>query len=82
MFNRNFYPKYVYYSFPANPVSLGYRRHFKYLKEKYIKECGLETQYAIVKELDNVESAIFIAKERLLALDELVKSRFISREAA
>ena len=83
VFNQDFYSKYVYYSFLANPVaSLGYSRHFKYLKEKSIKKCDLDFQYTIVKDLDNINNAISLAKERLLALDELVKSRFISQEVA
>ena len=37
----------------------------------------MDFQYAIVKDLDNINNAISLAKQRLLALDELVKSRFI-----
>ena len=78
VFNQSFYPKYVYYSFLSNPVAnLGYSRHFKFLKETAIRECDLNSQYAIVNDLDNINYAISIAKCRLLSLEELVKSRFI-----
>ena len=78
VYNSQFLPKYVYYSLVANPiVSIGYSRHFKYLKEQSIKECSIDEQKSIIAELENNEKAISIKKELLSSLDELVKSRFI-----
>ena len=68
----------MYYSLVANPiVSLGYSRHFKYLKEQSIRDCSINEQERIITELETNEKAISIKKESLSSLDELVKSRFI-----
>ena len=78
VYNLQFLPKYVYYSLVANPiVSMGYSRHFKYLKEQSIRDCSIDEQKRIIAELENNEKAISIKKESLSSLDELVKSRFI-----
>ena len=78
VYNSQFLPKYVYYSLVANPiVSLGYSRHFKYLKEQSIRDCSINEQERIITELETNEKAISIKKESLSSLDELVKSRFI-----
>ena len=78
VYNLQFLPKYVYYSLVANPiVSIGYSRHFKYLKEQSIRDCSIDEQKRIITELENHEKAISIKKESLSSLDELVKSRFI-----
>ncbi len=78
VYNSQFLPKYVYYSLVANPiVSLGYSRHFKYLKEQSIRDCSINEQERIITELETNEKAISIKKESLYSLDELVKSRFI-----
>ena len=42
----------------------------------------LSEQKNIANELNSIITALSLAKERLLALDELVKSRFISQEVA
>lgn len=42
----------------------------------------LNEQKNIANELNSINNALSLAKERLLALDELVKSRFISQEVA
>ena len=42
-----------------------------------IEKRSPEEQKMVVNDLDNINHAISLAKERLLALDELVKSRFI-----
>ena len=47
-----------------------------------IKLLSIEEQNIAVNTLDNINNAISLAKQRLLALDELVKSRFISQEVA
>ena len=83
VYNSQFLPKYVYYSLVANPiVSLGYSRHFKYLKEQSIRDCSINEQERIITELETNEKAISIKKESLYSLDELVKSRFILQAVA
>ena len=47
-----------------------------------IEKRSPEEQKIVVNDLDNINNAISLAKERLSSLDELVKSRFISREVA
>ena len=47
-----------------------------------MKNPTIEEQKQAVSMLDAIVSQIDNAKERLLALDELVKSRFISQEVA
>lgn len=76
--NNNFLPKYVYYSMIANPVeSQGYSRHFKLLKETYIKYVDIVNQRKIIEELDNINNSILAKNYELETLDELIKSRFI-----
>ena len=51
-------------------------------KNTNVNICPIEEQKTIANYLDSVNNAISLAKERLLSLDELVKSRFISQEVA
>ena len=47
------------------------------IKQMPIPNVDISTQVSITNDLNNINAAISLAKERLLALDELVKSRFI-----
>lgn len=49
---------------------------------KTVKNPDIETQKVVVASLDNIQSSIDCKKAQLSSLDELIKSRFISREVA
>ncbi len=51
--------------------------YYKNYKNTDVNICSFEKQINIAKCLDDINHSISLAKERLLALDELVKSRFI-----
>lgn len=81
VFNKKYFPKYVYYNLLANPVDYhGYSRHFKYLKENTIQYTSLVEQRRIVDELDNILVCIKNNERQLLILDETIKSRFNLQE--
>lgn len=76
--NNKFVTKYVYYSMLANPVdSLGYSRHFRLLKESYVKYVEIDEQTKIINELDNINLTIATKEKQLSSLDGMIKSRFI-----
>ena len=74
--NANY--KYLYYALcSADIPNTGYNRHFKWLKEIDIQEYPIEEQNRIVAQLEKIDTLIFLRKQQLSKLDELVKSRFI-----
>ena len=76
--------KYYFYAMQAiDYTPFSHKRVWisEYSKFK-IKNRSIAEQNNIVKELDTVATAIDNAKQRLNALDELVKSRFIFQEVA
>lgn len=78
VYDKNFLPKYVYYSLLSYPIEdHGYSRHFKYLKQAKIIFRSKTDQELIVSELDNISESIRSYKLLYLLIDELVKSRFI-----
>lgn len=79
--NNDFIPKYVYYFMLANPVdNQGYARHYKLLKETYIKYVEKNKQIEVIKELDKIKDLLANKKRKLVLFDELIKSRFICQE--
>ena len=56
--------------------------YYKNYKNTSVNICPIKEQKEIACYLDSVNNAISLAKQRLLSLDELVKSRFISQEVA
>ena len=74
--NANY--KYLYYALcHADIPNTGYNRHFKWLKEIDIPEYPVEEQNSIVAQLEKIDILIYLRKQQLSKLDELVKSRFI-----
>ena len=76
--------KYYFYAMQAiDYTPFSHKRVWisEYSKFK-IKNRSIAEQNNIVKELDTVATAIDNAKQRLNALNELVKSRFIFQEVA
>ena len=74
--NANY--KYLYYALcNADIPNTGYNRHFKWLKEIEIPEHSIEEQNSIVAQLEKIDTLIYLRKQQLSKLDELVKSRFI-----
>ena len=74
--NANY--KYLYYALcNADIPNTGYNRHFKWLKEIDIPEYPIEEQNRIVAQLKKIDTLIYLRKQQLSKLDELVKSRFI-----
>ena len=70
--------KYLYYALcNARIPDTGYNRHFKWLKEIEIPIPSPDVQEKVVKILDHISALIFIHKQQLTKLDELVKSRFV-----
>lgn len=75
---KEFLPKYVYYSMIANPVeSKGYARHYKLLKETKILGASFEIQKQVISSLDEIVNLIETKNRELSTLGEIVKSRFI-----
>lgn len=75
---RNANYKYLYYALSnAKIPNTGYNRHFKWLKEVNIPMYSEEKQAEIVAQLEKVDSLIFLRKQQLSKLDELVKARFV-----
>ena len=70
--------KYLYYALcNADIPNTGYNRHFKWLKEIEIPEYSTEEQNSIVAQLEKIDILIYLRKQQLSKLDELVKSRFV-----
>jgi len=70
--------KYLYYLLlHADIPDTGYNRHFKWLKEVNINLPDDIKQQKIVEMLDKVNDLIFLRKQQLAKLDELVKARFV-----
>ena len=70
--------RYLFYALSAVKIpDTGYNRHFKWLKLSDIPLPNYEKQQEIVEILDKAESLLFLRKQQLTKLDELVKSRFI-----
>lgn len=75
---RNANYKYLYYALSnAKIPNTGYNRHFKWLKEVNIPMYSEEKEAEIVAQLEKVDSLIFLRKQQLSKLDELVKARFV-----
>ena len=69
--------KYLYYYLKSQPIqSLGYSRHYKVLKEKYVPVPSLSEQQRIVDELDLLSRVIELKNAQLRTLDELAQSIF------
>lgn len=69
--------KYLYYYLKSQPIqSLGYSRHYKVLKEKYVPVPSLSEQQRIVEELDLLSRVIELKNAQLRTLDELAQSIF------
>lgn len=74
--NANY--KYLYYALKhARIPNTGYNRHFKWLKELEIRLPSNDEQQKIVVVLDKLSNLIFLRKQQLAKLDELVKARFV-----
>jgi len=71
-------PKYYYYALQAARIpNLGYSRHFKVVKELMIRVYPRADQDQIVSILEKIDEVIEIRQAELLAIEQLVKSRFI-----
>ena len=73
------YPQYIYYFLKFLKIpSIGYSRHFKFLKEKNIAlPPSLNDQKRIAKVLSQCEELILKRKESIDLLDELLRSTFL-----
>jgi len=70
--------KYLYYALKnAKIPNTGYNRHFKWLKEVQIKYPDSDKQADIVEILDKVSDVIRKREDELVALDNLIKARFV-----
>ena len=79
--DSNLVAKYLFYALNnVNIPDAGYSRHFKWLKEGEIPIPPKEQQSMIVEILDELSYIVQKEKEMLIKFDELVKSRFYSRE--
>ncbi len=71
-------PKYYYYALQAARIpNLGYSRHFKVVKELMIRVYPRADQDQIVSILEKIDEVIEIRQAELLAIEQLVKSRFV-----
>ena len=69
--------KYLYYYLKSQPIqSLGYSRHYKVLKEKYVPVLSKSEQQRIVDELDLLSRVIELKNAQIRTLDELAQSIF------
>jgi len=73
--------KYFYYWMLANPVEhLGYARHFRLLKEKWVSIPSLEEQLRVVERLDSafekIDEAIELTERSKEHVDSLYESEF------
>lgn len=70
--------KYLFYQLSyADIPNTGYNRHFKWVKALNFKIPSSDEQNHVVEVLDKVTSLIFLRKQQLTKLDELVKARFV-----
>ena len=71
--------KYLFYQLSyADIPNTGYNRHFKWVKALDFKIPSSDEQNHVVEVLDKVTSLIFLRKQQLAKLDELVKAQFAS----
>ena len=69
--------KYLYYYLKSQPIqSLGYSRHYKVLKEKYVPVLSLAEQQRIVEELDLLSRVIELKNAQLRTLEDLSSAIF------
>lgn len=74
--NANY--KYLYYALRSVKIpNTGYNRHFKWLKEVFIKYPDKPEQEKIAEILDKTQELIVNRKQQLKVLDDLIKSRFV-----
>ena len=70
--------KYLFYQLSCADIpNTGYNRHFKWVKALNFKIPSSDEQNHVVEVLDKVTSLIFLRKQQLAKLDELVKARFV-----
>lgn len=70
--------KYLFYQLAhADIPNTGYNRHFKWIKALNFKIPSSDEQNHVVEVLDKVTELIFLRKQQLARLDELVKARFV-----
>ena len=70
--------KYLFYQLSyADIPNTGYNRHFKWVKALDFKIPSSDEQNHVVEVLDKVTSLIFLRKQQIAKLDELVKARFV-----
>jgi len=69
--------KYLFYQLSCADIpNTGYNRHFKWVKALDFKIPSSDEQNHVVEVLDKVTELIFLRKQQLARLDELVKARF------
>lgn len=69
--------KYLFYQLSCADIpNTGYNRHFKWVKALNFKIPSSDEQNHVVEVLDKVTSLIFLRKQQIAKLDELVKARF------
>ena len=70
--------KYLYYALKnAHIPNTGYNRHYKWLKEIFIKYPSYKEQENIVNTLDKISGTIEKRKKELSLFDNLIKARFV-----
>ena len=70
--------KYLFYQLSCADIpNTGYNRHFKWVKALDFKIPSSDEQNHVVEVLDKVTDLIFLRKQQLAKLDELVKARFV-----
>lgn len=70
--------KYLFYQLSCADIpNTGYNRHFKWVKALDFKIPSSDEQNHVVEVLDKVTELIFLRKQQLAKLDELVKARFV-----
>ena len=70
--------RYLYYALRhAKIPNTGYNRHFKWLKEVQIAYPDAKQQEKIVTILDGIDNITAARQRQLLALDALIKARFV-----
>lgn len=86
---NNLLPKYLYYYLRKDNLSVlnnGFRgtglKHIskKYVMNIYVPMTTLGNQKSIISNLDNINTLIEREKQRIIQYDELIKSRFNSKE--
>lgn len=70
--------KYLFYQLSCADIpNTGYNRHFKWVKALDFKIPSSDEQNHVVEALDKVTELIYLRKQQLAKLDELVKARFL-----